>query len=128
MGYALSISTQLSFVTEECFKCNVLFAITRDFQERCLKDHSRLFYCPNGHPQAYIGKTELQKAQEALAAQTAETERQRRLRVDAEKRTIAQRGVVTRLQKRLHAGVCPHCQRTFKQLAAHMQSKHAETE
>ena len=31
-----------------------------------------------------------------------------------------------RLQtRRIEAGVCPHCQRTFKQLAAHMKCKHA---
>lgn len=31
-----------------------------------------------------------------------------------------------RLQQRVMAGVCPCCHRTFKQLAAHMKSKHPE--
>ena len=31
---------------------------------------------------------------------------------------------LTRLQKRIHAGVCPCCNRTFTNVARHMKTKH----
>lgn len=124
MGYALSIGVELEFVTEECCVCHVIFAVTTAHNDR-LRAKGELFYCPNGHSQRYT-ETTVQKLQKQLDAQKAQTELQRQLRVEAEKRTIAQRGLVTKLQKRIHAGVCPHCQRTFSQLAKHMQSKHPE--
>lgn len=42
----------------------------------------------------------------------------------AEASLKATKGVVTRLSKRASAGTCPCCNRTFKQLAAHMATKH----
>ena len=46
-------------------------------------------------------------------------------RLKAEERShSATRGHVTRQKKRAAAGVCPCCNRTFKQLARHMERKH----
>lgn len=42
------------------------------------------------------------------------------------RRLSAQRGVTTRIKNRVKHGVCPCCQRTFRQLAAHMKSKHPD--
>lgn len=124
MGYALSINAQLDFVTEECCVCHVIFAVTSAHHDR-LRDKGESFHCPNGHSQKYT-ETTVQKLQRQLDAAKAETERQRQLRVDAERRVTAQIGVNTKLRKRIHSGVCPHCQRTFKQLAAHMKTQHPE--
>lgn len=126
MGYALGIQTQLDFVTEECCTCHVLFAMTRAHYNRVFNKKHTKFYCPNGHEQWYEGQTEAEKLREQLKAQEAETERQRQLRVDAERRAVAQRGVVTRLKKRVNHGVCPHCARTVSQMARHIKSKHPD--
>ena len=47
-------------------------------------------------------------------------------REEAEASLQATKGVVTRLKKRAIAGVCPCCNRTFQQLAAHMAHKHPD--
>jgi hypothetical protein len=131
MGYALSIGANLAFTTIECCACGTVWAWSSEL-ERNRRESKETFYCPNGHPQSFTTSTaeKLQKQLDAAKAETerqkAETERQRQLRIDAERRTIAQRAVVKKLKNRVNCGVCPHCQRTFKQLAAHIKSKHAE--
>ena len=47
-----------------------------------------------------------------------------RRRASVERSLAATKGHVTRQKKRAAAGVCPCCNRTFKQLARHMKSKH----
>lgn len=124
MGYELAINARLDFVTIECCSCGTVWAWSLEL-ERNLRETKRSFFCPNGHSQSFIEST-TEKLRKELAAAKAETERQRQLRIDSERRTIAQRAVVTKLKKRVHAGVCPHCQRTFKQLADHMKTKHPD--
>lgn len=41
-----------------------------------------------------------------------------------ENRRRAEKAAKTRLKNRAKAGVCPCCNRTFKQLAAHMKTQH----
>lgn len=128
-------ATWTGFRAVGCYKCGTGFAMEASLYERRYADHD-LFYCPNGHPQHFSGEsTEKQKLRdaEARAAQAeADARRQREAREWAERRAkganiaagIA-KGKLRRVHERVHAGVCPHCNRTFKQLAAHMQSKHA---
>ena len=49
-------------------------------------------------------------------------------REQTERQLRAQKGQNTKLRKRVKAGVCPCCNRTFKQLAAHMARMHPEYE
>ena len=120
----------IEFVTEQCCTCGMAFAITRDFERRRSNDH-KLFYCPSGHRQYYAGKTEAQKLKDQLDQLkrerdyqgreinnlTSEVEHQRR-------KAAASKGHVTRLKNRAANGVCPCCQRHFKDLHRHMQSQH----
>lgn len=124
MGYALSIATKLDFVTMECGECGTVFAVSSHFNEK-LRETGQRWYCPNGHCRVYT-ETTVQKLQKQLKTAQEEAERQRQARLDAERRTTAQIGINTKLKKRIHAGVCPHCQRTFKQLAAHMKTQHPD--
>jgi hypothetical protein len=98
------------------------------------------FYCPNGHGQHYLGKTEAQKLTEKLeeerrlrqraeqnVAMWADDAREAKDRADKERhRANAYKGHATRITKRAKAGVCPCCNRTFKALAAHMANKHPQ--
>lgn len=131
MGALLQFNFE--FVTETCCRdgCGIQFAMPKYFQAQLLKDHSRSFYCPNGHSQYYVGKTELQLAKE-------ETERVRqqlkwaeenaasasKARDKADRRASAAKGVVTKIKRRVGNGVCPCCNRTFQNLMAHMNTKH----
>lgn len=142
----LTIQRQLNLITETCSNCGALFAMEAKLQQERLADKQR-FYCPNGHSMSYMGKTEAQKLREQI-----EEERRLRQRAEqkvAEKHDEAQaawntaskereraeherrrangyKGHATRITKRAKAGVCPCCNRTFKQLAAHMANKHPQ--
>jgi hypothetical protein len=65
-----------TLVSEECCACGVLFGIPNRMQKRLRESHDS-FYCPNGHSQSYVGKSEATKARERaeqLAQQLASRE------------------------------------------------------
>lgn len=76
---------------ETCYKCNVVFWITLEHQQRLISCKN-IFYCPNGHGQSYKGDTDKDKLIEAernLAGEKAYSERLARS-------NAALRGVITR--------------------------------
>lgn len=60
-----------------CCNCYVPFWIEEEHNEE-LKRTKATFYCPNGHPQSYVGKSDKEKAAELRE----EVERQRKLRIN----------------------------------------------
>ena len=117
-------------VTIKCCNCGLPFAVPEDWNSERLRDRKN-FYCPNGHQQHYIGKTEEQKLREQLEAQKAQTAREREQRVAAEKaaRTARKgaaiiRGKAKAMRERVGNGVCPCCRRTFQNLLRHMHTQH----
>lgn len=135
----LTIKREDKLITETCSACGVLYAMPESLQKERLAD-KRTFYCPNGHPQTYIGKSEAQKLRETVdeerrARQRAEqriamyADEAREARECAEherRRANGYKGHATRITKRAKAGVCPCCNRTFQQLARHMATKHPQ--
>jgi len=84
-------------------------------------------FCPNGHSQVYVGKTEAQKLQDLLDAEKRRVEMFRRENQEKERQLSAQKGLTTKFKNKLARvdnGVCPECNRTFQNVARHMQSKH----
>lgn len=116
-----------------CYKCKEPFGIERSTRQVLLRSHAN-FYCPHGHAQHYLEgeseETKLRRERDRLKQQMAYKEdqlREARERADREKRRAnGYKGHATRMTKRAKAGVCPCCNRTFKQLAAHMANKHPE--
>jgi hypothetical protein len=113
---------------QSCVTCGVWFGFTLEFENQRRLD-TGWFYCPNGHPLHYAeGREEKvrreMQAKVDAANKRAEWEqaqaRMAREEADRHKRALA------RQTKRVNAGVCPHCNRTFKQLAAHMKCKHSK--
>ena len=125
-----------SLTVQDCYICGVVFALTPQFMsERRASGAS--FSCPNGHSMFYP-KGERQDEREKrvlrleLDAARREVERQRGARKWAESRAHGANIVAgkakaahRRLEHRIACGVCPKCNRTFRQLAAHMKSKHS---
>lgn len=123
------------FITCTGDRCGITFAVEDGFVQARRSDR-QTFYCPNGHPRWYPGQTpeqtiaklkaELTHARDQNAAET----RSLRTRVESERRTkIAYKGQATKLRKkieRVEAGVCPHCNRSFQNLARHMVSQHSQ--
>lgn len=124
-----------------CCACGITFAAPHSFLEAFRTgNHDGCFYCPNGHKLSWRGNTELdamrkravalqatidQKNAE-IARKSAAIEEERRRTIELDRSLKAQKGVVTRIKNRAAAGVCPCCNRTFTQLARHMQAKHKE--
>lgn len=127
--------TETIFITlksETCCNCGVVFGIESNHRQRLIETHAS-FYCPNGHSQHYTAKTEAEKLREELERTQQRESDQRRLkeqaRAETEKVTrklISTKGHITRIKNRVANGVCPCCNRTFKQLAQHMKAKHPE--
>jgi hypothetical protein len=110
--------------TETCFKCGIIFGMPNDVM-RNHRQKGTDFWCPNGHQQHYT-ESEVQRLQKQLDAQKRDTEWQRGRANTAEKSLIAQKGITTKLRKRIANGVCPCCQRSFTNVAQHMKRKHPD--
>ena len=120
-----AVEVRVSLNAHSCHECGVIYGLDSDFEERRRKD-GKTFWCPNGH-----GAVFADTLKDKLAA---ETERARRLQqqltasyaaqdqIDAENQRLTKEA--RRIERRIHAGVCPHCNRTFVNLQRHMHSKH----
>lgn len=108
---------------EECCRCGMPFAITQDFKERRIKDHEG-FYCPRGHRQYYIGKTEEEKLREKLEIKNIEINRvySENATLKLEKNQVKKS--YNRMRQRIKNGVCPCCNRTFQNLLEHIKKQH----
>lgn len=119
-------------VVENCCECGVTFAMTRDLYNRRRNDHKG-FFCPNGHQQYYSSKSEAEKLREQLKEKDQSLDYYRTANNNLHNRITeknheirAHKAAKTRLKNRVKHGVCPCCNRTFKQLAEHMKQMHPE--
>lgn len=118
-----------------CCKCESLMLLPKSLHDAARARAEKLsFFCPHGHAQVFTeGKSDVEKLREQLEAE-------RRARQKAQqsvamwqdearreqRRAAAMKGVATRMKNRVKRGVCPCCNRTFSNLAAHMKSQHPE--
>lgn len=120
-------------VTIKCCQCGEEFGLQQATHDT-LRRSSANFHCPFGHkqhfPQGPSEEDKLRRERDRLKQQMAYKDdqiREARERADKERnRANGYKGHATRITKRAKAGVCPCCNRTFKQLAAHMASKHPQ--
>ncbi len=128
-----TITVAQQLVTQSCCKCQMLFAVPLDFDQRRRNDHAR-FFCPAGHGQSYTGETEEEKLRRERNYLKQENARLVDARREAEgkaeherRRALGFKGQAAKSRKKLvrvSHGVCPCCNRTFADLAAHMNTKH----
>jgi len=113
-------------VEMECGNCGVPFAMSETLYNAFHKDHSRNWFCPNGHQRHFIGETEADKQLRLrkYAEDRAASERARADQAEASLRTT--KGHVTRLRKRVAAGECPFCGQHLRDLQRHVNRQHAE--
>jgi hypothetical protein len=108
--------TVVMLVHIQCYKCGVVFGVPDELNQRH-KQKGDSFYCPNGHGQERALKDQLARARGRLS-----TTRERLEFVEHSRNSY--RGHFNRIKRRVGNGVCPCCNRTFKDLARHMKSKH----
>ena len=112
--------------------CGIHLAVPTNLYRQAHELGKRGLYCPLGH-QFFYGESELDQERKAreqaeVEANRAEQRRlaERDLRLDTEKRLRAQKAATTRAKRRAHAGVCPHCKRSFENVRRHIATKHAD--
>ncbi len=115
--------------------CGIVHAIPEDldtYQRRQSEDGIRQesIYCPLGHQYIRASKTKAQReAADRLAWAKASDARASALQDQllAERRQhAATKGKLTKMRKRIAAGVCPCCNRSFKQVRQHMERQHPD--
>jgi hypothetical protein len=128
MGYALK-----KIVLEEttCCVCATVFAVDETIMAN-RRFHAGNIHCPNGHSigwsesEADKVRKQLAHKQKELEAEQQRVQMERSMRIDAENARARADKELKRVKKRVNAGMCPHCNRTFSQLARHMKCKHAD--
>jgi hypothetical protein len=111
-------------VETDCAVCDVVFAVPTSLQTT-LKQTGERFFCPRGHGLSYADNevTQLRKQVDGLRTKLVHAEDQRQATV----RELQQaRADADRQRKRVAAGVCPCCKRTFANVARHMKGQHPE--
>ena len=109
-------------VVTSCW-CGIPFAIPSNLYTWLQKSEKNHCHCPNGHGMVFDNglQEQLDKAKRQLNAT-------KDLLAHEERSHAATKGQVTKVKKKLarvEAGVCPHCNRTFQNLARHMETKHS---
>lgn len=117
-------------VTTSCW-CGIHLAIPDDLYSIAKRNKDKTVWCPLGHKFVYSNTTEEQLAKAKLETTRARQREQavRDLLEQEEHSHRATKGHVTRKKKelaRVKAGICPCCNRSFQNLARHMESKHAD--
>ena len=124
-GTTLSVKTETEFYIESCFACGCLFGMTMDFKDARQRNKDT-FYCPAGHPQHYLGKSDKELRREAEARARAAEDQALAAKQELARVKREAKAEQTRLAQRARGGVCPCCNRSFVQLARHMKTKHPE--
>lgn len=122
-------------VIMHCGTCGTPFGMQEEVYDHCYREGG-FWTCPNGHRRGWEKgneerlEVELRRERDRLKQRQAQLEDevqwQRKAREAAERSASAHKGQVTRLKNRAKAGVCPCCNRTFQNLAAHMKTKHPD--
>jgi len=111
-----------------CIRCQCRMWMPPALYEAALAQAGKItFYCAYGHGQVFRSKEQLREEDETRRERDRLKQENARL---VEQWTEAHRKLAlavkdkTRITKRIHAGICPDCNRTFSDLARHMHSKH----
>lgn len=114
-----------------CANCGMPFGIEADLYRR-LTENGGPFFCPRGHSQRF-SETEVQRLKQEIE--------NRNRRIDGLHSTItdknekinrlnysnrALKSAKTKILNRVKNGVCPCCNRTFKNLQEHFKTVHPE--
>lgn len=134
----LSGTTYVAYTTENftqmiCGGCGIPFFVPEKWRKEKV-DNKGSFSCPNGCSRVFVGETEAEKLRKQLLQKEGELYRQRtaneelnnelweatnKAEIEKAKRKRAEKKLL-----RVYNGVCPCCNRNFKNLHSHMQSKH----
>ena len=130
----MSITTDGTFCGP-CFTCKSQMWLPQALYDAAQHAKEKItFYCAYGHPQVFVTgehpldvvRRERDRALQRIAEKDDE------LRIERDRVAAAQqmleygRKMAAKAKKRAASGVCPCCNRTFRQMALHMKNQHPE--
>ncbi len=125
MGLPL-LKFEAALQTKTCPVCFINYAAPELLFEKKLEKKDNWF-CPNGHSLVFTGETEAEKLAKEVARLKSEVEWQKGRVALKAKDVIAQKGLAAKAKNKLarvEKGVCPKCNRSFQNVARHMQTQH----
>jgi hypothetical protein len=122
-GDVVTFTTATTIVVETCYTCGVVFGLGAEFRQARINDKKE-WYCPNGHGQHYIGKSEAERLRQQLDWANSRAASWKDQAETAEARRRGEKAAKTRLKNRIAKGVCPCCNRSFVDLGRHMAGQH----
>lgn len=121
----------------ECCDCGMVLGLSKTWMDNAREagKFQRMFYCPycgtkqgwgtGGHEiEIKKLKDEAHKLSKQIIAANKRTENAYAEADHFKRSRDATKGVITKIKKRIHNGVCPCCNRSFTNLERHMKSKH----
>ena len=122
MGYARPVTVDMTDMT--CGECGIQFAVPEGWRIE-KQNTGRGWHCPNGHARVYLESDE-QKAMKALEEEKRRHSSTLARLNEAKAAEHKAQAEMKRMKKRASVGLCPCCNRTFQQLARHMNTKHPD--
>ena len=121
------MNVTIKLVEVECNSCHTIFAMTEALDKARRADR-QTFWCPLGHTLWYPGETEEKRLKRQLASAEQDAAFYRDNLRATERSLAATRGVVTKLKKKVQAGVCPvdDCRRNFANVGRHVRRMHPD--
>lgn len=124
MGQVLTLAVQLQSV--DCGECGGVYAINERYHQKCAQE-GKSWTCPycnvgwgfenRGENARLKAELEAEKVRKVRALAEANEQRSRAIRAEESRE---------RLKRRVKAGACPCCKRSFVALARHIANKHPE--
>ena len=110
-----------------CIRCGIPIAGEQSYKTARERDH-KSFYCLNGHEQYFSQKSDVERERQRRELAERERDNARREVTREENSHRSTRGHLTRVKKRVAAGVCPCCKRSFPgdKMKRHIKSKHPD--
>lgn len=131
---AVTIEQKVELELRACPSCGAFVALTADQWKRRQEgrdDQNRGYFCPNGHQygwwesDAERERKKTKVAEAALAKEKAAAEELRKANDDLLSTVSRQKRELATITKRVKAGVCAECHRTFQNVASHIRMKHS---
>lgn len=118
-----TITHRVILETNECLHCGGIYALSKNFLQR-RSEIGGSWHCPYCRGGIMYRESDKQKLERDLQCAKNRLAREVARHDQTRASLSAQKGVNTRLKNRVSKGVCPCCNRYFKNLHRHMENKH----
>lgn len=117
------VTVQTSLVTHTCITCGIQYAFPLAYEDELRRNHKG-FYCPAGHSAYFPAETEEERLRESLLKEQKRSREYQEEYIKLNHQLNGALGQLSKVKKRINAGVCPYCRRHFANVERHIHSKH----